>query len=115
VSEGHPPTVGYKAGYKSGHQNKLREQGALTPCRGRRQEQVRTQNETEGARGTHALLDTEEEIIQDKERDRGSKGALTVCQTQREGYIRTPTKPRERGTHALSSTEGGTSQVTKGN
>src|SRR6267142_2750209 len=88
--------------------------------------------------GTHFLLRAEEERIQDTDKNRASKGALTSCQVQRKREFRTPIKverarghslpveqgrnksgmtPKEteqvRDTHTLWGVEGGTSQDTE--
>jgi hypothetical protein len=71
-------------------QKKPSKRVALTSCRVHREGRVKTLKETNGAR------------------------ALTHCRVQREGQVSTLKETeRVRGTHYLSSTEGGTSQETE--
>ena len=59
---------------KSGHRKNVTEQGALTSWRPQREGQVRTQKESDQARGTHILETTEGGTSQDMERKQLSKG-----------------------------------------
>src|SRR6266850_978011 len=105
--------------------------GALTSCRAQREGLVRTLKESDRARGTHILSRAEGGSRQDTERIRPreghshsverrgrvssgernnptARGALTACRAQREGLVRTlKESDRARGTHRLSSAEGG--------
>ena len=78
-------------GDKSGHRKKLTEGGALTLWRPHQEGQVRTQRETDQARGTHFLETTLGGTSQDKEINQA------------------------RGTHSLETASGGTSQDMKRN
>ena len=58
-SKGHSLPGDCGGGDKSGHRKKVTEQGALTPWRPQRGGQVRTQKESDQARGTHILETTD--------------------------------------------------------
>ena len=58
-----------EGGTKSGDRKKPTEQGALTSWRPHREGQVRTQRETDRARGTHFLETTSGGTSQDTERN----------------------------------------------
>jgi len=112
LSKGHSQTGDSRGRDKSGHRKKLTEQGALTNWRPQREGQIRTQKETDQARGTHRLEITERGTSQDMERNQPSEGhplpgdsrrrdksghrnkptkqgALTLWRQQREGQVRT--------------------------
>src|SRR6266850_2159102 len=121
----------YRGRDKSGHGNKQSKQGALTFWRVQRERQVRTQKQTEQARGTHILESAEGETSQDTETNRASKGhsqtgecrgrdksghrykpskqgGLTNWRSQRERQVRTQKQTEQaRGTHHLEIAKGG--------
>ena len=66
-SEMHSPTGGGRGRNLSGHGNKLTKQGALTSWRWQREGLVRTENETDQAKGTHTLEPAEGGTCQDTE------------------------------------------------
>jgi len=97
---------------ESGHRKKATEPGVLTLWRQQREEQVKTWEKGDQAKGTHILETTEEETGQDTEIKRSSKGhsqsggrrgrdksghrkkatekgVLTNWRPQREGQVRT--------------------------
>jgi len=116
ASKGHSPTGECRGRDKSGHRNKLSKQGALTFWRVQRERQVRTQKQTEQARGTHILESAEGETSQDTETNRASKGHSPTGECRgrdKSGHRNKPSK--QRGTHSLESAEGETSQDTETN
>src|SRR6267142_268650 len=106
----------YRGRDKSGHGNKQSMQGAPTFWRVQRERQVRTQKQTEQARGTHQLESAEGETSQDTETNRASKGHSPTGECRgrdKSGHRNKPSK--QRGTHSLESAKGETSQDTETN
>src|SRR6267142_2391385 len=121
---------------KSGHGKNLTKQGALTNWRAQTDGQVRTQKESDRARGTHFLESADGRTSQDMERIQPSKGhslpgehrqtdksghgknrteqgALTDWRAQTDRQVRTREESnRARGTHRLESADRRTSQDT---
>jgi hypothetical protein len=121
----------------SGHGKKPTERGELTSWRRQREGLVRTQKETNQARGTDALETASGGDCQDTERNRPTeghsqaedgigrgllghekepteRGALTNWRRHREGLVRTRKEiDRARGTHSLKTAEGRTCQDTE--
>jgi len=66
-SDGHSPTGDHRwrDNLKLGYRKKLTKKGALTPWRQQRDGQVRTQKETNQARGAHFLETAEGGVSQD--------------------------------------------------
>ena len=73
-SEGHSQPGDDKGRELSGHGKKPTSRGTLTPCRQQREGLVRTQKETDQARGTHKLETVEGGTFQDKGKNRRSQG-----------------------------------------
>src|SRR6267142_2058357 len=122
---------------KSGHGNNPTERGALTNWRAQTDRQVRTQKQSNRARGTHFLESADGRTSQDTETIRPSeghsppgerrgtdksghgnnpteRGALTSWRAQTDGKVRTRKESdRARGTHQLESADRWTSQDTE--
>jgi len=72
--------------------------------------QVRTQKESDQARGTHQLKSTDGQTSQDTERIQPSKGSLTSWRAQTDEQVRTHKESDQvRGTHFLENADGQTS------
>jgi len=74
LSKGHSLPGDCRGSNKSEHRMKLTKRGALTNCRQKRKGQVRTQNRTDQARGTHFLETIEGGTSHNTERNQLSKG-----------------------------------------
>jgi len=115
LSKGHSQTGDHIRRDRSGHRKKLSKQGALTNWRPHWEGQVRTQKETDQARGAHQLETASGGTSQDREKLTG-QGALTSWRPHWEGQVRTQIETNQtRGTHFLETTPGGTSQDTERN
>ena len=75
-SQRHSPTRDSRGRDKSGHGEKPTNQETLTDWRQQRNGQVRTQKETDGARGTHLLETAEGWTSHDIGRNQWSQGYL---------------------------------------
>ena len=139
LRKGHSLSGDHKGRGKSEHSKKPTNQGTLTSWRPHQEGQVRTQEETNLARGTHSLETTSGGTSYDMERNQLSKGhsqtgdhirrdksvyrkklskqgALTNWRPHWEGQVRTQIETNQtRGTHFLETTPGGTSQDTERN
>jgi len=74
ASKGHSPTGECRGRDKSGHRYKPSKQGGLTNWRSQRERQVRTQKQTEQARGTHHLEIAKGGTSDDTEANQASEG-----------------------------------------
>src|SRR6266850_1457571 len=74
ASEGHSLSGECRQGVKLGHRRNPNKQGTLTNWRVQANRQVRTQKESEQARGTHFLKSADRWSSQDKEIIQASKG-----------------------------------------
>ena len=71
-SQGNPPSSNRRGKGRSGHGRKATEPEAPTFCRSQRVGQVKTQKESDRARGTNKLETADRETSQDTERKRTS-------------------------------------------
>jgi hypothetical protein len=137
ASEEHSRTIQRRARDSSGQLKKASQRGALTSWPVHNDGLVRTAKENQPARVTHQLSSAERQTRQDSERKpasgehllpvecrarnwsgrqnkAGKRGALTNCQAQTDGLVRTAKKRRPaKGTHSLPSVWQGSRQDSK--
>ena len=112
-SEGHSHAGDGVGRNKSGQRKDPTGRGALTNWTRHRDGQVRTQKESDPARGTHQLETVGREKSGHGENPT-ARGALTDWRRHREGQVKTQKESdRVRGTHILETASGGTSQDTE--